>query len=118
MGSRLSYKVDVPGDLAALTLPPMLLQPLVENAIKHGLEPKVAGGTVVVAARRDGQKLRLTVADDGHGFSASQPKEVSGLGLTNLRKRLESLYGARAQMVIEDTQPGTAVTLTLPTDAR
>src|SRR5262249_25609420 len=59
MGSRLSYKVDVPGDLTPLTLPPMLLQPLVENAIKHGLEPKVAGGTVLVAARRDGQTLCL-----------------------------------------------------------
>ena len=118
MGSRLSYKVDVPSDLAALTLPPMLLQPLVENAIKHGLEPKVAGGIVVVAARRDGQKLRLTVSDDGHGFSASQPEGASGLGLANLRERLESLYGAGAQMVIEDSQPGTAVTLTLPIDAR
>src|SRR5262249_3334527 len=117
MGSRLSYKVDVPGDLTPLTLPPMLLQPLVENAIKHGLEPKVAGGTVLVAARRDGQTLCLTVADDGDGFSASQPKGASGLGLANLRGRLESLYGPRAHMVIEDTRPGTAVTLTLPIDA-
>ena len=71
MGSRLSYRVDVPADLATLALPPMLLQPLVENAIKHGLEPKVAGGKVTVSARRDDGLLRLTVADDGRGFPAT-----------------------------------------------
>ena len=118
MGSRLSYKVDVPGDLARVTLPPMLLQPLVENAIKHGLEPKVGGGTVSVAARRDGEALLLTVADDGQGFPAARPEGARGLGLDNLRERLASLYDTRARMVIEDAQPGTKVTLTLPIDTR
>jgi LytS/YehU family sensor histidine kinase len=117
MGSRLSYRVEVPVDLAALTLPPMLLQPLVENAIKHGLEPKVAGGSVTVAARRDGKQLRLTVADDGSGFPATRTEAARGLGLANLRERLASLYGDRAQMTIEDSRPGTSVTLSLPIDA-
>jgi sensor histidine kinase YesM len=118
MGSRLSYRVDVPGDLAALTLPPMLLQPLVENAIKHGLEPKVAGGQVTVAARRDDGLLRLIIADDGQGFPVTGTESARGLGLANLRGRLASLYGDRAQMVIEDSHPGTSVTLSLPIDAK
>ena len=117
MGSRLSYRVDVPADLAAMTLPPMLLQPLVENAIKHGLEPKVAGGKVTVAACRDGALLRLTVADDGQGFPATHTEIAHGLGLANLRERLASLFGDRAQMTIEDSRPGTSVTLSLPIDA-
>jgi sensor histidine kinase YesM len=118
MGSRLSYRVDVPSDLAALALPPMLLQPLVENAIKHGLEPKVAGGQVTVAARREAGQLRLTVADNGQGFPATRTERARGLGLANLRDRLASLYGDRAQMVIEDSHPGTSVTLSLPVDVK
>jgi sensor histidine kinase YesM len=65
MGSRLSYRIDVPADLVALTLPPMLLQPLVENAIKHGVEPATRGGEVIVSARREADRLLLTVEDDG-----------------------------------------------------
>ena len=112
--ARLSYRVEMAPDVAALPLPPMLLQPLVENAIKHGLEPKVAGGQVSVGARREDSLLVLTVADNGLGFRTTRGEGTSGLGLANLRARLESLYGARARMTIEDTQPGTMVTLALP----
>lgn len=112
--ARLSYQVEMAPDVAALSLPPMLLQPLVENAIKHGLEPKVAGGMVRVGARREDALLVLTVADNGLGFRTTRGDGSSGLGLANLRARLESLYGARARMTIEDTQPGTMVTLALP----
>ncbi|HTR57939.1 MAG TPA: histidine kinase [Casimicrobiaceae bacterium] len=118
MGSRLAYRVEIPADLSALPLPPMLLQPLVENAIKHGLEPKLAGGTVSVSARREGASLVLTVTDDGEGFPTARPGPASGgLGLANVRERLASLYGERARLVIEDRQPGTAVTLALPIGA-
>jgi sensor histidine kinase YesM len=112
--ARLSYRVEMGPDVAALPLPPMLLQPLVENAIRHGLEPKVAGGQVCVGARREDSLLVLTVADNGLGFRTTRADGTGGLGLANLRARLESLYGARARMTIEDTQPGTMVTLALP----
>ncbi len=114
--ARISYQVDMAPEVAALPLPPMLLQPLVENAIKHGLEPKVAGGRVGISARREGTLLVLTVADDGLGFRTTRSDSSSGLGLANLRSRLESIYGARAHMTIEDSQPGTTVRLTLPID--
>ena len=84
----------------------MLLQPLVENAIKHGLEPKVAGGLVRIGARREDSLLVLTVADNGLGFRTTRGDGTGGLGLANLRARLESLYGARARMTIEDTPAG------------
>jgi sensor histidine kinase YesM len=115
--ARLSYRVDVAPDVAALALPPMLLQPLVENAIKHGLEPKVASGLVRIGARREHSTLVLSVADDGLGFRATRTDGGGGLGLANLRARLESLYGARAQLTIVDTQPGTTVTLLLPIES-
>src|SRR5215831_5505131 len=73
MGSRLGYKIDVPADLASLALPPMLLQPLVENAVKHGVEPATRAGEVTVTARRDGDAVVLTVEDDGLGVSAVRP---------------------------------------------
>lgn len=112
--ARLSYRVEMTPEVAALPLPPMLLQPLVENAIKHGLEPKVAAGEVCVSARRENGLLVLTVADNGLGFRTTRGEGTGGLGLANLRARLESLYGARARMTIEDAQPGTRVTLALP----
>ena len=115
--ARISYEVDMAPDVAVLPLPPMLLQPLVENAIKHGLEPKVAGGRVCIGARREGSRLMLTVADDGLGFRTTRADGTGGLGLANLRARLESLYGSRAQMTIEDRQPGTTVKLVVPIDA-
>jgi sensor histidine kinase YesM len=114
MGRRLTYRIDVPDDLIAVQLPPMLLQPLVENAIKHGLEPKVAGGEVTVGARREGTRLRLFVRDDGEGFRSTRPEGPGGIGLANLRARLASLYGERARLVIEDAQPGTRASVELP----
>ena len=68
MGPRLQVVLDLPDELRRLPLPPLLLQPLVENAIKHGLEPKVAGGRIEVGARRDGDMLELSVRDSGVGI--------------------------------------------------
>jgi LytS/YehU family sensor histidine kinase len=115
MGSRLTWKIDVPPELAALAVPPMLLQPVVENAIKHGLEPKVDGGDVTVTARRDRDRLVLTVADTGLGFRALRHADSTGLGLANLRARLAALYGTAAALTIVDNAPsGARVTLALP----
>jgi sensor histidine kinase YesM len=114
MGSRLSYSIDVPPELAALPLPPMLLQPVVENAIKHGLEPKIAGGEVSVAARREGNRLVLVVTDNGLGVRTTRAPGSTGLGLANLRERLATMHGSHASLAIEDRQPGTRVTIDLP----
>ena len=115
MGSRLTWTIDVPPGLAALPVPPMLLQPVVENAIKHGLEPKVDGGDVTVTARRDGDRLMLTVSDTGLGFRALRNADSTGLGLANLRARLGALYGAAAALTIVDNEPsGARITLALP----
>ena len=93
----------------------MLLQPVVENAIKHGLEPSIEGGRVEVSARRDGATLVLTVVDTGLGVSPTRSADSSGLGLANLRARLSTLFGDAASLRIADNAPaGTRVTITLP----
>jgi sensor histidine kinase YesM len=115
MGPRLGWTIDISPELAALPMPPMLLQPVVENAIKHGLEPKVEGGRVAIAARRDGSRLLLTVTDTGLGFRERRASDSTGLGLANLRARLATLFGATAALTIEDNAPaGTRVTIALP----
>ena len=112
MGKRLAWRIDVPSDLAAYNLPPMLLQPVVENAIHHGLEPKIEGGEVALSARREGSHVRIDVADTGMGFA---PTTRGGLGLANLRDRLRALYGERAELSIGENRPaGTVVTIALP----
>jgi signal transduction histidine kinase len=112
MGARLRYEIDVPADLHAYTLPPMLLQPVVENSIRHGLEPKVEGGLVRVAARREGANVLVEISDSGVGFS---PVTRGGVGLTNLRDRLRLIYGEAASLVVgESAAGGASVTLSLP----
>jgi LytS/YehU family sensor histidine kinase len=112
MGERLRYRVEFAPDLAAFELPPMLLQPVVENAIRHGLEPKVAGGEVAVVARREGDSVVIEVRDTGVGFA---PATRGGLGLTNVRDRLRLLYGDAASLTIGEYAPaGTVVALRLP----
>ena len=112
MGGRLAYRIEIAPELAGHALPPLLLQPVVENAIRHGLEPKVEGGEVVVRARRDGARVRIDVADTGLGFA---PTTRGGLGLSNLKDRLALLYGTQAELTIGENRPaGTIVTIALP----
>ncbi len=115
MGDRLHYSIDVPAQVLPLPLPPLLLQPLVENAIRHGLEPKVEGGHVKVVATIDAQTLRFDVVDDGLGFAPTTAG--GGVGLANLRERLRGLFGERARLSIEEMQPGTRVRIELPLPA-
>ena len=109
MGERLRYVFEIPPELAAAPLPPMLLQPLVENAIRHGLEPKVAGGSLRIAAHREGSRLLLSVTDDGLGF-AGAPGD--GVGLSNIRARLAALFGPAARLDLR-SGVGAGVTATL-----
>jgi hypothetical protein len=118
MGQRLTYAVQLPDELGRLAVPPMLLQPLVENAIQHGLEPHIDGGHVDVSAAREGGALVLTVRDNGLGLHQASPaRHGSHVGLANIRERLHALYGARADFSLSDGAPGGAVArLTLPLD--
>jgi len=114
MGSRLATGFDLPDDLALEPVPPLLLQPLVENSIRHGLEPSVAGGRVDIAARRDGADIVLSVRDTGVGF-ATEPVAGTSFGLSQVRERLGTLYGGRASLVVERLAGnGTQATVRLP----
>jgi len=118
MEDRLAYRIEVDASLREQPLPPLLLQPLVENAVQHGLEPKVEGGCLRIAGQRRDAALILTVEDDGLGPEAPvRPSQRgNGVALSNLRARLHALYGDTADLRIEATHPGTRVTLQLPLD--
>ena len=112
-GDRLRVELDVPADCQDVPVPAVLLQPLVENAVRHGLSPRPAGGTVRVRARRNGRSLSLAVQDDGVGFPASPGAD--GIGLTSVRDRLAQLYGERGRCVVRALEEGgTEVALELP----
>jgi signal transduction histidine kinase len=101
MGPRLTYTLDLPTELATQSVPTLLLQPLVENAIKHGLEPKIEGGSVAVSARLGGQNIVLDVIDSGVGL-----KDGSGFGLAQIRERLQATYGEQATIYLGAGCPG------------
>lgn len=119
MGERLEFAIHVHESLLALPFPPMMLPSLVENAIKHGLEPKREGGRIDVLAtrvQRGGQeRLVLQVKDTGAGLHEHDVQSGSGVGLSNLRERLRALYGADAHFTIEANQPqGVVCTIDIP----
>jgi signal transduction histidine kinase len=121
MGPRLQVRLELPEALRVLPVPPLLLQPLVENAIKHGLEPKVDGGRIDVRAGSDGGSLILEVRDTGLGLATDSPAVTSddGFGLHQVRERLATLYGARADLRLAqagDAEGGTRATVRLPLD--
>ncbi|MBX3637491.1 MAG: histidine kinase [Rubrivivax sp.] len=113
---RLAWSVDVAPELRALPFPPLMLISLAENAVKHGVEPKIGPARVLVQARRsDDGRLAVTVADDGAGFGASSGG--GGLGLVNIRERLQQMYGQRATLELRARpEGGVAATITLPTE--
>ena len=114
MEERLTTQIDVPDGLLSAEFPPMMVQTLVENAIKHGLEPKPEGGKLVLKAEIVHGKLAVTVADTGLGFGQAATAGT-GVGLANIRERLRLLYGARATLsVTENPGGGTRVTLAVP----
>mgnify|MGYP000347601940 FL=1 len=105
MKERLMVRFEVPDFLSTSPFPPMMLQTLIENAIKHGLEPKIEGGTILVRARVDGATLVVDVCDDGIGIDLHAD---DGVGLANIRERLQLLYGNKAELVIEAPPGGGA----------
>ena len=118
MEERLSTEIAVPDGLLSAEFPPMMIQTLVENAIKHGLEPKAEGGHLRVVAEIVHGKLQMTVADTGLGFGKAATAGT-GIGLNNIRERLQLLYGNKASMTITENSPsGTTVTLAVPYQAQ
>lgn len=118
MGPRLAFRLDLPPGLVNLPVPPLLLQPLVENAIRHGLEPKVSGGRLMVSAAREGDMLTLTVRDTGVGLGPLplQPGDAS-FGMRHVRERLATLYGGAASFELAnatDEEGGTLAVVRLP----
>ena len=95
LGDRLRLTWDVAPDVLDACVPHTLLQPLVENATKYGLEARSDAGRIMVSARRDGDMLCLTIRDDGPGLDAESPRRGPGVGITNVRTRLAQLYGDR-----------------------
>lgn len=112
MKERLTVRFEVPDFLGSAPFPPMMLQTLIENAIKHGLEPKISGGTILVRARVEGATLHVDVCDDGVGIDLHAGE---GVGLANIRERLALLYGKAAELAIEIPPGGGAcVSIRLP----
>ncbi|MET1113559.1 MAG: histidine kinase [Comamonas sp.] len=119
MGPRLRYRLELPGELASVAVPALLLQPLVENAIRHGLEPQIAGGAIAVRAgtSHDGRQLVLEVIDDGAGLGAAPagPQNSRHFGLGQVRERLLTLYGNQGALALEArTEGGTLARVRLP----
>ena len=123
MGARLAFALDLPDDLRAAPVPPLLLQPLVENAIRHGLEPCVAGGRIDVSATREGGMLLLTVRDSGLGFDASAARypqgggrgQGGGFGLAQVFERVASAHGSGGRVDVQSRPGGgTVVRIWLP----
>jgi hypothetical protein len=112
MGSRLQFAIEVPETLKTHAFPPMMLISLVENAVKHGVDPCCDCGTITIRAREDEGRLRVSVEDTGEGI---KPKKGGGVGLSNIRERLKALYGTSARLVIEEREPrGVVASIEVP----
>lgn len=115
MGERLHFHIDAPDEALHLPFPPMLIQPLVENAILHGLEPKIRGGKVTIKVALTDHHIRVEVMDNGRGFCG---KGKSGFGLSNIQERLRVLYNQRAQFILQEIEPsGLRAIIEVPYDA-
>jgi sensor histidine kinase YesM len=112
MGKRLSYELQIPAQLGSERIPSMILLTLVENAVKHGINPAVEGGTIRVTATREHAALVLRVADSGQGLAAT---DGFGMGLANIRRRLDMLYGDRAVLSLaRASNRGVVATVSIP----
>jgi sensor histidine kinase YesM len=115
MGPRLTWRLELPAALESTPVPPMLLQPLVENAIKHGLEPKVGAGHIEVVARATDAGIEIRVEDDGLGLpvqdaadrndDGSARPESASYGLRHVRERLRAIHGSAARLDLERRDP-------------
>ena len=123
MGARLDFAIQVPDELNGVPFPPLMLPSLVENAIKHGLEPVREGGRIDVIAEKVGERFRIVVKDTGRGLAANGTTSASaetggGVGLANIRERLLALHGETAKLSLESNDPkGVIATIEIPAEA-
>lgn len=114
-GDRLRIEKQVDPQTLDASVPTLILQPLVENAIKHGIEPRPGPGEIVIGAHRSGTALQLSVRDNGNGVEGHPARDGSGIGLSNTRARLEQLYGKEAKLTLSrPSNGGCSVELELP----
>ncbi len=114
-GERLQVSVDIPEELQRAQVPNLLLQPLVENAIKHGISKRIAGGAVRVAGVRHNSSLHLSIYNDGPGLPTDWEAKQTGVGIRNLRTRLRILHGEESELQLRHADPGgVEVLVTLP----
>jgi signal transduction histidine kinase len=112
---RLQVHIDIPADLLPTPVPNLLLQPLVENAIKHGISQRIAGGTIRVSGERRGEQLVLCVCNDGPALPPDWSSRQPGIGIANLRTRLQLLHGSAADLQLRNLPAGgVEVRVTLP----
>ncbi len=118
MQERLQFALDLPVELENINFPPAMLISLVENAIKHGLEPHPEGGSIVVRARRVALRLRLTVTDTGMGIPNHAGSAGGGVGLDNIRQRLRALFANQARLIVAANAPhGFVAEIDMPLNA-
>jgi hypothetical protein len=123
MGARLDFAIQVPDELNGISFPPLMLPSLVENAVKHGLEPVREGGRIDVIAEKVGERFRIIVKDTGRGLAANGTTSANaetggGVGLANIRERLLALYGETAKLSLESNEPkGVIATIEIPAEA-
>jgi LytS/YehU family sensor histidine kinase len=103
---RLQFSVDVPQDLLPAQVPSLILQPMVENAVKHGIARRVQGGTIRITASRSNGTLTIRVYNDGPRLRAGWDNGETGIGILNVRTRLQGLYGDQFELSMRDQQPG------------
>ncbi len=112
---RLQFSVDVPAELFSAQVPSLILQPMVENAVKHGIAKRIQGGTIRIFAVRSNGRLTLNVYNDGPSLPAAWEKTHSGIGISNVRTRLQSLYGDGFELSMRNQGPGgVEVSLSVP----
>ncbi len=102
MGERLSFTIHIPDAIKEHPFPPMLIQPLVENAIKHGLEPIIEGGEITIRAMEENNLIRIEVMDTGSGFLLGNE---AGVGIRNVRERIKLLYEEKGRFILEENRP-------------
>jgi sensor histidine kinase YesM len=113
-GPRLQATVQVPPDLLSLRVPSLLLQPLAENAVKHGIATRTNGGSIRVTAARDAASLHLVVRNTAAGAEFAEPQDSLGIGLENLRARLRLLYGDDHKLILRRSDDEVEVSITIP----
>jgi two-component sensor histidine kinase len=111
---RLAFGVDVPTDLLSAAVPSLILQPMVENAIKHGIAKRAQGGAILIAAARANGTLTLRIFNEGPSLPVGWEQTTSGIGVQNVRTRLESLYGNSFELSLRNVRQGVEASLSLP----